>query len=235
MEVKIFEVCRAIVFNEPTFLAQSKWKALSAKLQTDLVETEAHPLDELLDIIVACSSLRVRASDFINEMRPTVLNNLMKEAHAISMEGFLQRATLAEWSSKHAQPARERLKADGNFEGDDFFLLAKIFFAATSIYLSGVFDYEITHWQNLGILPATLSEDEIQVHVQAILERSKIVLDRSSVSPVLLLFPLRVAGARSWHVAQQECILQLLDKIELTFSVAAAFKFELGKLWSMIG
>lgn len=60
MEVKIFEVCRAIIFNEPTFLAQSKWKALSAKLQTDLVEMEAHPLDELLDIIVACSSLRVR-------------------------------------------------------------------------------------------------------------------------------------------------------------------------------
>ncbi|KAH6983432.1 hypothetical protein BKA56DRAFT_482874 [Ilyonectria sp. MPI-CAGE-AT-0026] len=235
MEVKIFEVCRAIIFNEPTFLAQSKWKALSAKLQTDLVEAEAHPLDELLDIIVACSSLRVRASDFINEMQPTVLNNLMKEAHAISMEGFLQRATLAEWNSKHAQPLRERIKLDGNFEGDDFFLLAKIFFAAASIYLSGVFDYEITHWQNLGILPATLSEDEIQVHVQAILETSNIVLDRSSVSPVLLLFPLRVAGARSWHVAQQECILRLLDKIELTFSVAAAFKFELGKLWSMIG
>lgn len=157
----------------------------------------------------------------------------MKEAHAISMEGFLQRATLAEWNSKNAQPMRET-KLDGNFEGDYFFLLAKIFFAATSIYLSGVFDYEITHWQNLGILPATLPEDEIQVHVQDILEISSIVLDSSSVSPVLLLFPLRVAGARSWHIAQQECILKLLDKIELTFSVAAAFKFELGQLWSML-
>lgn len=59
-EVKIFEVCRAIVFNEPTFLAQPKWRALSSKFQADLSDPEIHPLDELLDIIVACSSLRVR-------------------------------------------------------------------------------------------------------------------------------------------------------------------------------
>ncbi|KAF7547428.1 hypothetical protein G7Z17_g7747 [Cylindrodendrum hubeiense] len=235
MEVKIFEVCRAIIFNEPTFLAQAKWKALTARLQTDLIGMEAHPLDELLDIIVACSSLRVRTSDFIDEMRPTMPEILMAEAHDISMDGFLQRAALAEWDIRNAEPLQGSPKSDGSVEGDDFVLLAKVFYAATSIYLSGVFDYEITHWQKLGIMVATLDEDEIQMHVQTILEASNIVLHSSSVSPVLLLFPLRVAGARSWHISQQDCILKLLDKVELTFSVAAAFKFELRRLWSTFG
>ncbi|KAH7165323.1 hypothetical protein EDB81DRAFT_942388 [Dactylonectria macrodidyma] len=228
-EVKIFEVCRAIVFNEPTFLAQPKWRALSGKFQADLNGTEIHPLDDLLDIIVACSSLRVRVDDFIYKSQPTTHDLLTAEAQEISIEGFIHRATLSEWNTRNAQILLASPKVG---VVDDFLLLAKIFFAATSIYLSGVFDYEITYWQNLEIPAATLAEDEIQGHVQTIIDMSKIVLDSSSVSPVLLLFPLRVAGARSWHTSQQECILKLLDKVEVTFSVAAAFKFQLGQLWT---
>lgn len=58
-EIRIFEVCRAIIFNEPTFLANPGWQELSAKLQ-DVEDGQSHPLDALLDIIVLCSTLRVR-------------------------------------------------------------------------------------------------------------------------------------------------------------------------------
>ncbi|KAK7428463.1 hypothetical protein QQZ08_005082 [Neonectria magnoliae] len=182
IEVKIFEVCRAIIFNEPTFLAQSQWKALSVKLQTDHVETEMHPLGELLDIIVLCSSLRVHASDFIYESQSSAPEDRLMNAHDISMEGFCQREALNTWNTNNAHLLQGKMNLDGTFETDDFTLLAKIFFAATSIYLSGVFDYEITHWQDLEVLVATLPEEEIQVKCLA---RATIVSTASSGGAIM--------------------------------------------------
>lgn len=61
MEAKIFEVCRAIIFNEPTFLTMPEWIRLSSDLRQDVDEGfNYHPLDILLDIITKCSALRVR-------------------------------------------------------------------------------------------------------------------------------------------------------------------------------
>ena len=59
-EIRIFEVCRAIIFNEPTFLANPGWQDLSAKLQGVEDDGQSHPLDALLGKIVLCSTLRVR-------------------------------------------------------------------------------------------------------------------------------------------------------------------------------
>jgi hypothetical protein len=59
-ESKIFEVCRAIVFNQPTFLAEEKWMALSASLRASSMNSPQKALDSLLDIVVMCASLRVK-------------------------------------------------------------------------------------------------------------------------------------------------------------------------------
>jgi hypothetical protein len=110
-------------------------------------------------------------------------------------------------------------------------LLAMVFFSATSIYLSGVFDYEMMHWNNIGILVPNLSEDDIQAHVHVILEISSVILKASDISPLLVLFPLRVAGARSWQKWQQEHVQTLLEVVGQTFLAASAFKTELGQVW----
>ena len=112
-----------------------------------------------------------------------------------------------------------------------FFMLAKAFFAATSIYLSGVFDYEIPRWQDMGIAAPTLSEDEIQGHVGDILTYTQEILFNSSISPLLTLFPLRVAGARSWETWQHESIMDSLSAIEKSFPVAASFRADLQGVW----
>jgi hypothetical protein len=59
-EVRIFEVCRAIIFNETTFLADPQWRHMTAEMQSAMDKHEVHSLDALLDIIVLCSTLRVR-------------------------------------------------------------------------------------------------------------------------------------------------------------------------------
>jgi hypothetical protein len=112
-----------------------------------------------------------------------------------------------------------------------FSFLTQVFFAATSIYLSGVFDYEMPYWQGMGIVPAHLSEEEIQGHVIDILTLTNTILCSSSISPLLVLFPLRVAGARSLLKWQQDCIIQSLLTVETTFPVAAVFKADLQGVW----
>lgn len=84
----------------------------------------------------------------------------------------------------------------------------------------------------MGIPVPNLSEQEIQRHVSTILVLSGLMLASSKISPVLTLFPLRVAGARSWDQWQYECIVELLERIEQTFPVAVAFKLSLRALWA---
>jgi hypothetical protein len=60
MEIKIFEVCRAIVFNDSSFLMQDEWIAFSKRVQSTIDPGNLHPFDDLLDIILRCASLRSR-------------------------------------------------------------------------------------------------------------------------------------------------------------------------------
>lgn len=161
----------------------------------------------------------------------------MKYASQTSLEGFGIRNALREWQSVNAQLQSSDLSTEETNKpssDDDFMLLARVFHSAASIYLSGVFDYEIVHWQDLGMMVSTLAEDEIQGHLRNILELSDVLLTTSKISPLLLLFPLRTAGARSGEPWQQQEIMRLLERIEGGFSVAAAFKIDLGRVWERL-
>ncbi|KAF4339462.1 hypothetical protein FBEOM_6583 [Fusarium beomiforme] len=230
-QIRIFEVCRSIIFNEATFLANADWKYLTDDM---LSKSEGGDLslDELLDIVVSCSTLRVRAINLIYKRDPEYLEHL-DDAYDIAQEGFRLRQALIDWEANLAKNSSSKHQVDNNNKSSvDFSSLTKAFFAATSIYLSGVFDYEIPYWQNRGIVAPNLSEEEIQMHVVNILAHTNTVLYNSSISPLLVLFPLRAAGARSWQSWQQDCIMQNLMTIETTFPVAAAFRADLYGVWA---
>src|SRR5690606_2070296 len=97
-------------------------------------------------------------------------------------------------------------------------------------YLSGVFDYEICYWQRLNLPAPTLSEDEIQQHVGFILALSH-QLVKADISPLLLLFPLRVASARARQTWQRQQIMELLGMVKASFAVAGAFVADVENLW----
>jgi hypothetical protein len=59
-EVKIFEVCRSIIFNEDSFLGRPEWRDLSVQVQAETAKGQVSPLDEMLEIILRCSALRSR-------------------------------------------------------------------------------------------------------------------------------------------------------------------------------
>ncbi|KAH6856469.1 hypothetical protein B0I37DRAFT_76615 [Chaetomium sp. MPI-CAGE-AT-0009] len=241
-ESKIFEVCRAILFNAPSFLAEDGWMALSASLRSSSTtwNTSQKGLDSLLDIVVLCSSLRVRpsAAKLVESSQSSAfLLDTVEQAQTISLEGFALRSRLRHWASVyHTSPvfrsSRTRQDSDEGIPESESQLLAATFFSATSIYLSGVFDYEMCYWQSLNLPTSTLSEDEIQKHVTSILTLSQRVLAETRLSPLLLLFPLRVASARARQTEQKEQIMRLLGTVGLSFAVAGAIVADVKNLWS---
>ena len=161
----------------------------------------------------------------------------MEHAQAISLRGFELRGQLHSWASSHhtSNFRRPRISpaspTGSNTEGEDEIqLLAETFFSAASIYLSGVFDYEICYWQRLALPAPTLSEDEIQQHVASILSLSQ-RLAETTISPLLLLFPLRVASARALQTSQKQQIMKAFGIIGSSFAVAGAFVADIEDLW----
>ena len=94
-----------------------------------------------------------RAANLIQTLQSLRPFGLVEHAQAISLQGFELRAQLHNWASAYhtsnvfRHPTIPQASSTGsNTEGEhEIQLLAEIFFSATSIYLSGVFDYDICH------------------------------------------------------------------------------------------
>lgn len=159
---------------------------------------------------------------------------LTPRGKSICSDACTLKEALGSWHASYAQPEIKTTTCNV-IEEDDSMLLSRIFFAAISIYLSGIFDYEITHWHNIGLIPPTLDEETVQVHTNAILELSNLALDTTNLSPLLLLFPLRIAGARSRTRWQRDWVTRLVTRIGSGFAVAAAISAELSHVWEIHG
>lgn len=59
--IKVFEVCRVMLYNETTVLSNPAWLDMQRKLRMDgNNQYQWTPLDSLLDVIVDCTSLCYR-------------------------------------------------------------------------------------------------------------------------------------------------------------------------------
>lgn len=186
------------------------------------------------------SLIHHRAANLIQSLQSSGPFGLVEHAHAISRHGFKLRGQLHSWASTHHSSNVFRYPTISQASTTGWSpecepgvqLLAETFFSATSIYLSGVFDYEICHWQSLQLPAPTLSEDEIQQHVASILNLSQRLVE-TTMSPLLLLFPLRVASARACEASQKQRIMILLGIIRSSFAVAGAFMADIEHLWGL--
>lgn len=118
-------------------------------------------------------------------------------------------------------------------EFDSRSMLAKVYYHATSIYLSGLFDYRF-HYNEIP--NPTLTFEAVQSHVNGILSTTLVALRSTNLSGVLFLFPLRVAGARAVSVDHKKLILSMLKEVSgRNFVVANAFVVDLEDLWDING
>jgi hypothetical protein len=85
-------------------------------------------------------------------------------------------------------------------------------------------------WENRTI--PWLSRCEIDHHVDRILEQSERILQASNIPGVILLFPLRMAGACASEHCRRERVLEILKQIHQTgFIVSDRITIDLQELW----
>lgn len=173
-----------------------------------------------------------RTGELIDSLEHESPGKLRCEAQDLAMEGLQLRLALDTWrDSSLLEWSSDTFKATPY--DTNLMTLSNIFFAAISIFLSGVFDYEVLHWRTWDLSIPTLPEEQIQRHVRTILELTSYALDNTSISPLLFLFSLRITGARSYQQHRQRQVLDLLTKIGEQFTIAQVFKMELAHVWRM--
>ena len=61
LHIKTFEVCRCMMYNDSTFLAENKWQDASCDMQSQLTFPRGwKALDSLLNIMVECADLPIQ-------------------------------------------------------------------------------------------------------------------------------------------------------------------------------
>lgn len=140
----------------------------------------------------------------------------------LASEGLVLRQSINNWYTSF-------LHSSFALEGDQWSLLATIYYHAISIFLTGLFDYRR---QFDNILYPTLAESIMQAHVYSIISHTQLALSTTNLAGALFVFALRVAGARAVKEDDRAAILQMLAEISTrSFVVAEAFKTDLEDLW----
>ncbi|KAF1842503.1 uncharacterized protein K460DRAFT_293380 [Cucurbitaria berberidis CBS 394.84] len=224
LATRIFEISRSFIFSSPTFLSTPEWTAALARLWEGEGAALWHPKEALFDMLPQFSDLSIRTIHFCEDADQLPLNARRALIRSLAREGLILQAWLQKWDVD----ARTWEKVPGH-KPDTELMIGHIYYHATSIYHSGTYDYH-PHWTcaDAPILP----RETINWHASEILRLSHELLAQGVASP-LLLYPLRVAGARAKDERSRNDILGLLQMTARRgFVVADAFTDELSELWA---
>lgn len=259
LQARVFEVFRAIVCSDATFLTEPEWTNLLEEMwvgdrghghghscrgqqssqNTEDADDPWHPLDALLDLIVLCTKLRFRIRGFLAQCHSNELaeDAIALEGCAIGDTAVSLRRALERWRDEYGPVGLSTMAAPAGqsaFTTDSSMMLGHVFCAAANAYLSGIFDYEMDQWDAIGIAVPTLADDALQAHVDTILRYAAPVLTTTNIAPILLLFPLRIAGARSRYPHQRVEVLRLLGLVGQMYAAALYFTAHLQRLWGRL-
>jgi hypothetical protein len=214
-EIRLFEISRSALFSEPTLLSEDGWLLHDEACRT-LVRNWGL-LESAFDLFLQCSMLSRRGSAYIDSHHPENVDSEPIEIYELVQAGGSLRIQLAAFASV--------LRASAHAHD---YSVAWMYYHAISIYLSGIFDYTLSE----VCTTLSLQADEITLHLEGILARSDEALQKSHVSQVFLLLPLRIAGNRCRNLEQCREVLERLEVLQRQFAVATAFRTELLQMWS---
>lgn len=286
LQARVFEVFRAIICSDATFLTEPEWTNLLEEMWVEGQSSSGnddkgdgergwHPLDALLDVIVLCTKLRFRIRGFLAQCRDGLLtaDAIEEEGMSISSRAVSLRRALERWAATYSDEAAAGTIPSASasvssspqvdttsvspfsaksspqtplsipvstsssspspppLTTDPSMILAHVFCAAANAYLSGIFDYEMDQWHAIHLQPPTLPVEALQQHVDTILKYAAPALANTNVAPILLLFPLRIAGARSRYPRQRVEVLRLLAIVGHMYAAATYYSGHLQRLW----
>ncbi|KAG9190592.1 hypothetical protein G6011_08680 [Alternaria panax] len=226
LSARIFEISRALIYSEPTFLSERAWTSALADLWSGEGAPVWHPKEALFDMLPSFSELSIRVFQYCESEAGHLPEEAQNErAQYLAAEGLLLQRSLHEWwdGSNAWQHASDGL--------DPELLVAHVYYHAVSIYLSGTYDYHV-HW-NKPTAPRApvLARAQIEWHTHEILRLSHGLL-ATGAAGVLLFFPLRVAGARVRTAWDRNEIMTLFHMVlQRGYAVAGALTADLSELW----
>ena len=225
---RIFELSRALIYTEHTFLSTSEWSAAIEMYWVHNRELRT-PKEALFDITPAFGDLGMRVLDFLDAAGGMSLQEQAVSARALAREGVSLRETLLRWRVDSS--FRSFIQGDASTPSEDA-LIAQAYYHALSIYLDGAFSYHAPFASPSAPESPTLDRFSIDEHVACILSTCRQLLDERCAG-LVLFFPLRVAGARARDFWSQGEILRLLGVIaQRGFMVAQSFVEDLSDLWA---
>ncbi|THX51961.1 hypothetical protein D6D06_07037, partial [Aureobasidium pullulans] len=220
-QMRMFEVSRSLIFSESSFLVEAPWRDLMKGTSTDIMSD--HPIESLLALMLRCSDHCFRALQYLDPLDTSALSHEeMQQLRAFAVEGFDLRLELCE--------VQATLSALDDPAKDDRTIIAKIYLAATSMFLSGVYDYRSIWLRHIEAVP-TLPQTMIEEHLSTILDLTEYAMARTNLSTLLFLYPLRVACSRAWTLNERDRLRSMLGTIKRSFAVAHVFITEVEELW----
>ncbi|CAD0050152.1 unnamed protein product, partial [Aureobasidium pullulans] len=220
-QMRMFEVSRSLIFSESSFLVEAPWRDLMKGTSTDNMSN--HPIESLLALMLRCSDHCFRTLQYLDPLDSSALSHVeMQQLRAFAVEGFDLRLELCE--------VQATLSALDDPAKDDRTIIAKIYLAATSIFLSGVYDYRSVWLKHIEAVP-TLPQTMIEEHLSTILDLTEYAMARTNLSTLLFLYPLRVACSRVWTLDKRDRLRSMLGTIRKSFAVAHVFIIEVEELW----
>ncbi|KXH33569.1 hypothetical protein CNYM01_08772 [Colletotrichum nymphaeae SA-01] len=209
------EANRAILYGENTFLSQEPW----SKSRQELVANPGSQVETIFDLLIEISSFSKAFFDRIESI-PDTLRPGHPAIHALAEQGRRFQQRLRSWHDqiipRHSHNDPYRMLAISNYHALQFFLSRNYTFYAC--------------WEGQDI--PSLAAHEIEAHVTAVVTLSNQILEYSNIPGILLLFPLRMAGANTSQSLQKDEIVRLLDRIATKgFAVSRRIKRDLQELW----
>lgn len=221
-QMRMFEVSRALLFSESSFLVESSWMNL---MHTHaILDDDVHPIHNLLSLMIKCSDHCGRVLSYLESVDKSTLSvSQVQHLREFALEGFELRLALCEADTQLST-------LDNQVGKDNRTTIAKIYLSATSIFLSGVYDYR-SIW--LGVMEATpaLPRVFVEQNVDTILNLTEYAMQNTNLSTLLFLYPLRVACSRVWSRDQKDRLRSMFGTIQRSFAVAHSFVAEVEELW----
>ncbi|PVI04066.1 hypothetical protein DM02DRAFT_694603 [Periconia macrospinosa] len=233
LSTRIFEISRSLIFTEPTFLADPSWTEALSLLWVGEGLALWHPKEALFDILPKFSHLGICALRFVHtEAAQLSLVDQYARTESLGAEGLSLRRALQEWQELATQWSIAIPHFANRTDGADIdLLIAQAYFHAISIYLSGIFDYHVPWTKEGAPCAPILPRHEVEHHIAEIFGFCKALLN-AGVAGIMLFFPLRVTGARSRQVQDQNEVLSFFREIsQRGYSTATTLVAELCTLW----
>lgn len=223
--VQMLEVMRAASFwtyTQPTMSEDPDWQILMEEIAGDTSEA-AH-----FSVLYALMGRLVTLNNLVSSIVLVTTCQDMKSGQGqqlldATIEGWKLHQDLDTWSEQHT-------KSSDAFA--PISIISNIYHMTLTINLMSIFSFP--HFKELNLSVPTISDGSLEDRVDILIFLLETALRSTSLAGLLLLWPIRVAGAKATRQDQVSIVSDMLREIEQRgFVVAKNFEKVLTRQWKL--